>query len=430
MNYQEARKYLSIIQEKGAKLTLNNIQTIIDNLTFKFQNINFIQVAGTNGKGSTAHFITSILSSAKYEVGIFTSPHLQDIRERIIVNNKWISKKDFAESLSFIKRIIENLLAKKIIKNIPTFFEHLFLISLYHFHKKKIDFAVLEVGLGGRLDATSTIKPEVAIITNISYDHTKTLGRRIKDIAREKAGIIKKETPVICGCSPNSVANKVIKEIAKQKNANYFNVLNSTNILEIAENKHAYKCSYVTESDNYRFEVFLNGRHQVKNAITAVKAAEVLKRKGFNISKNSIYNGIESISIPGRIEVINSSPKIILDSGHNVEGIKALKDYLKQKNINNLTLVFGVLRDKNYKKMISLLLPYIDRVVLTEPISKRALPISELKKCFSDKSVYPERDLSESLKIAKEFNKKILITGSIYLAGEMRNIIFGGSYNE
>jgi dihydrofolate synthase/folylpolyglutamate synthase len=161
-----------------------------------------------------------------------------------------------------------------------------------------------------------------------------------------------------------------------------------------------------------------------------VKAVEVLERKGFNISKDSIYNGLKKISIPGRIEVINSSPEIILDSGHNVEGIIALKEYLEQKKINNLTLVFGVLRDKNYKKMISLLLPYIKRVVLTEPISKRALSICELKKFFPEKSLFLERDLSESLKIAKGFNKNILITGSIYLAGEMRNIIFGGSYNE
>jgi len=426
MNYLQTHFYLKKIQEKGSKLDLKNIKNIIDRLPFDTSQIKFIQIAGTNGKGSTSHFVTSILQSAHFRVGLFTSPHLQDIRERITVNKKWISKNDFANSLAAVKKISENLIKKKIIESMPTYFEHIFLTSLYYFHQKKVDFAVFEVGLGGRLDATSTISPEVSVITNISLDHTKTLGKRIIDIAFEKAGIIKKNIPVVCGCNPHSASKQVIENMARKKNSPFYKVLNSRDALKISEKENHYYCEYKTELNNYAFNLFLNGIHQATNASTAIRVIELLNKKGYDISKTSIYQGIRNNFVPGRIEVIKTIPRIILDGGHNVASINALGDFLLQKKMKNLTLIFGVLRDKNYKKMISILLPFIRRVVITQPVSKRAYPAEKLKKYFEDKNVLVKPDLIDAFKSAQQFREDILITGSLYLVGEMRNIILGG----
>ena len=427
MNYSQSIAYLRNIQEKGAKLALGNIKKIICQLPFKLADMKFIQVAGTNGKGSTSHFITSILQSASYRVGLFTSPHLQNIRERITINKKWISEADFARSLTTIRDISQSLLNRKKVDNMPTFFEHLFLVALFHFHQQQVDFAVFEVGLGGRLDATSTIMPEISVITNISLDHTKTLGKRISDIAFEKAGIIKKNIPVISGCSPYSISRKVIKDVARKRQAPFHDVINSRDNIRIRENKRGYSCRYDTEANQYGFNVYLNGKHQAMNAATAIRTIEILNQNNrLNISKSTIYKGIRNNFVPGRIEIIDTSPGIILDGGHNVESIRALNAFLRQKNFRDLTLVFGVLRDKNYQKMITLLKPFIKRVVITQPISRRALPADRLVRFFKTFEILVKPDLRDALNSAKSFKTNILVTGSLYLVGEMRNLIFQG----
>lgn len=426
MDYPDALDYLKSVQEKGAKLTIENIQNIIDHLPFKLDRIQFIQVAGTNGKGSTSHFITSILQHAGFRVGLFTSPHLQDIKERITINKEWISAEAFADCLSKIRRICEKLLRDNRIEDTPTFFEHLFLTALTYFHRSRTDFVVLEVGLGGRLDATSTVCPKVAVITNISKDHTKTLGKRIKDIAFEKAGIIKPEVPVVCGCHTGSIANRVIREEARKKSAPYFNVFDRYNQLQLLDKNHPYKCTYITETDQYNFQVNLPGHHQTLNAATAIKTVETMMKEGVNIPKEAIAEGILNNFVPGRIEVINQTPSIILDSSHNVESIMALKNYLEQQNKREMTLVFGVLRDKNFRRMIEMLLPFTDQIILTEPISKRAYPAERLIKYFNDRKTIIKKSLSDALESARQTNREILITGSFYMVGEIRNLIFGG----
>ena len=426
MDYPDALDYLKSVQEKGAKLTIENIQNIISNLPFSLDHIKFIQVAGTNGKGSTSHFITSILQHAGYQVGLFTSPHLQDIKERITINKEWISAQTFADCLGKIREISEKLLRQGRIEDIPTFFEHLFLTALYYFHQSRTEFTVLEVGLGGRLDATSTLVPQVAVITNISKDHTKTLGRRLKDIALEKAGIIKPGIPVVCGCGTRTMANRVIREVADTKNTPYHNVFDQNNFLQIDNKTMPYKCTYTTANDRYHFNVNLPGFHQAQNAATAIKTVEILRQNGFDIPKNAIATGISKNFVPGRIEVIKQTPEIILDSSHNVESILALKQYLEQQNKRGMTLVFGVLRDKNFRQMIQMLLPFTDRIILTEPISNRAYPAEKLKKYFVNKQTMIIKSLSDALESARQINREILITGSFYMVGEIRNLILGG----
>jgi dihydrofolate synthase/folylpolyglutamate synthase len=426
MNYLNALEYLKKVQQEGTKLSIGNIKKLVDNLPFSIKGVRFIQVAGTNGKGSTAHFITSILQAQGYRVGLFVSPHLQDIRERITINKQWISREEFAASLTRVQDIIQDLLKEKRIDNMPTFFEHIFLISIDYFYRHKTDFAVLEVGLGGRLDATSTINPQVTCITNISFDHTKTLGSRISDIAREKAGIIKPGVPLVCGCRQNSGANKIIKEESRKRDAPFYNVLNSQNLLKVQEKDGYYYCNYHTETDQYTFDVHLQGEHQCRNAATAVKVIEQLNGNGVNVTKESIYKGIRENFIPGRIEPIDTDPPIILDCSHNVESAKALQKYLQQKGMRGLTLIFGVLRDKKYKKITSLLLPFIKNVIITEPLSQRALEAKSLVPLFNQHPVSIIRDYQEALNQARTLNQIILITGSLYLAGEMRNLILGG----
>ncbi len=426
MNYEEALQYLDKIREYGAKLELNNIQKIIDNFPFDLKKKKFIQVAGTNGKGSTSHFITSILIKNGYTTGLFTSPHLLNIRERITINKTWITKDDFAQALGNVKNLSEKLLDKGSIQNPPTYFEHLFLTSLYYFCMRNADFIVLEVGLGGRLDATSTITPVVSVITNISKDHTKTLGPNIKDIAAEKAGIIKHNVPVVVGSPPNSTAAKVIKKIAKNLNAPvYFVYGKNSNLDYITEDNH-YLVKYSYRTETFTFKVLLNGRHQIDNANTSLMVSILLKEQGIDLKKKKIFSGIESNFVPGRVEIFSKNPYIIIDSSHNEESIKALSEFLKEKGKKGMTLVFGVLRDKNYKKMADYLKPYVENIILTEPDSKRALPAEKLISHFNGKNTVIIKNYEDVLKKAKLFKNDILITGSFYLSGKMKNLLSGG----
>ncbi len=426
MTFKEALNYLEFVRERGTKLSLENIQIIVDNLPISLNNIKFIQVAGTNGKGSTSHYLTSILKESGFIVGMFTSPHLQNLRERITINKEWITESDFANSLNKVKNICEKLLKNKIIEESPTYFEHMFLSSLFYFYKKKVSFAIMEVGLGGRLDATSTLLPMVSVITNISYDHTKTLGRKLGLIATEKAGIIKRGVPVVCSCNTRTVANRIIKKIASEKFSPFYNTFDNNNKITFKEESDFYSASYLSVKRKYDFRVFMNGNHQVGNAATAIKVIEVLENKGINIPIKSIVSGIEKNSVPGRIEVFHSNKGIIIDGGHNEESIKALSQYLKEKRKNDLTLIFGVLRDKKYKKMIKYLIPHIENVIVTEPVSPRALSAEVLEKAFLPIKTIIHKNLRSALEEALSFNKEVLITGSLYLAGEMRNLVTGG----
>jgi dihydrofolate synthase / folylpolyglutamate synthase len=408
MDYEQAQSYLKTIRQESCKLEFSNIRRIIESFPVDLSRIRFIQVAGTNGKGSVSHYLASIMRSAGYRVGLFTSPHLQDVCERIVVNGRKISRSDFALEIERIRRIGDRLRRRKRIRNMPTFFEHLFLAALVHFHRQQTDWVVLEVGLGGRLDATSTITPDISVITNISKDHTDVLGRTIAEIAREKAGIIKAKVPLICGCPPGSAANRVIREAALRNHAEFHEVFRPPNRLEVENLEDGYDCRYQTPAREYRFRVRLNGRHQTLNAAVAAQTIDVLRRDGRAIPDRAVTRGIERTFIPARIEAFiarpaeESSPRLILDGGHNLEGIRVLTEYLDEKGIRGLTLIFGVLKDKSYRKMAALLKPYVRHVIATQPRSERALPAEKLVSLFRGKDVRVEKDIPTALEIAKK----------------------------
>lgn len=433
MDYQKALEYLEHIEKLGIRLGLRNTGTIINHLPFHGEKvrkkIRIIQVAGTNGKGSTARFLAAILRAAGFRTGLFTSPHLHDVRERIIIDDEWISESRFADAVSGIEAIARSLVEKQQIEGMPTFFEHTFLAALAHFLEERVDIAILEVGLGGRLDATSAITPHVSVITGISHDHTHMLGPRIRDIAREKAGIIKPGIPVVCGCSVHSIANSVIKNRARELNAPFHNVFNRCNLLDTTERDNGYRCRYSTPSGAWTYDVNVNGRHQTRNAAVAVKTAQVLDSQGLSIPDTAVRDGISTVRVPGRIEVMDTAPPVILDGGHNLESTRALVDFLKEKKKQGLTLIYGVLRDKNFRPMVRLLLPYIHRVILSEPRSARALPAGKLLPLFTrqdSRHIRIINGLPQALAAARRRRREILVTGSFYLAGEMRHIITQG----
>ncbi len=434
MDYQECLLYLNKVYSQGIDLNLNNTKVIIRNFPSFLKKIKFIQIGGTNGKGSTAFFFTSILKQSGFRVGLFTSPHLFDIRERISLNGELISRESFAASLCYVKKLSEKLLTEKNINRLPTYFEYTFLMAVYYFSQQKAEYAILEVGLGGRYDATTTITPILAVITNISYDHQQTLGTKIKSIAREKAGIIKYKIPVLTGCNVFSVSNRVIKEEASKKKAPFYNVFNVKNYLKEVEIKPQYsEYKYVTQDHSYKFRLQMKGVHQAENASTAIKGIEILNEKRFipPLTKNDISSGIYSNKVPGRIEIIGRKPQIILDTSHNIHSIKALTEYLKQKDKYNLTIIFGILEDKNYRKILKLLKPFAKYFIITEPRSPRALAGEKLVKLLKGgENVRYKKNPSEAFKDAMVKKNDILITGSFYLTGIIRNLIYGEYYGK
>jgi dihydrofolate synthase / folylpolyglutamate synthase len=426
MRFAEAEEYLKKTQGENCKLSLANIQRIIDHAPFAPGSVKYIQVAGTNGKGSTAHFIAAILRRAGSRVGIFTSPHLQDVRERIQVDGRLISRRDFAIAVGAVRDLAADLLAARAIANPPTFFETLFLASLFHFAARRVDWAVLEVGLGGRLDATSTVRPEISVITNISLDHTNILGKTLAAIAREKAGIIRRGVPLVCGCPPRSVGARVIRAAARARGAPLTEAFAGGGSLAVEKKRSGYDCRYFVSGREYRFLVTQKGRHQTLNAAAAVAAIDVLKARGLEIPDGAVAGGIASMFIPARIEAVGGRPPLILDGGHNSAGIKSLVDYLHEEHIRGFTLLFGVLRDKQYPAMARRLAPLAARVVLSEPVSERALPPEKLLPFFAGKKCRIERDYARALAVAKKFKRIIIVCGSLYLVGGMRAIVLGG----
>ena len=394
MQYAATGEYLEKLQGENSKLSLDNIGVIIANLPFTVGQVKYIQVAGTNGKGSTSHYIAAILRSAGWRVGLFTSPHLQDVRERICFDGRMISRRDFASAVSAVDDIGQELLRRQVIVNQPTFFETIFLAALYHFNKSRADWAVLEVGLGGRLDATSTIIPEVAVITNIARDHTQILGKSLAAIAREKAGICKENVPLVSGCLRASIAGRVIGQTARDKKAPVHEVFAPPRGLQAEKKGRSYLCQYRSGSHQYNFRVYLKGRHQTVNAAVAVKTIDVLKGLGWNIPESAICRGIKNMFIPARIEFMGGRPPLILDGGHNPEGIRVLVDFLREEDISAFTLIFGVLGDKHYSAMARMLAPLAANVILTAPPGARALAPEKLQPFFKKTNCRVERNFS------------------------------------
>ncbi len=422
MNYAQSLRFLDSLQGENMKLRLEGIVRIVDRLPFDAQAVRYLQVAGTNGKGSTSHFLASILKAAGERVGLFTSPHLENVRERIRIDGRPVSQRRFAEAIGSIRQWCQPLVDDGTIDNLPTFFETVFLSALLLFHQAGCTVAVLEVGLGGRLDATTALTPDTSVITNISLDHTQILGRSLAGIAAEKAGIIKPGVPVVCGCPPGGVAERVIAARAMELGAPFHPVFaRQRRPVIVSRTKGTTRARFRSPEGETLYSYRLAGDHQAVNAAVAIRTVEVLCQAGWDISDRDLDLGLRRAFIPGRLERFAGSPEVILDGAHNDAGIQVLASTLERWEVRNATLIFGVLADKSYRRMVRRLLPFFHRVVLTRPRCPRALPPARLVPLFAGvPQVEVVEDPGAALALAKKHGSLIMITGSLYLVGEMR----------
>ena len=422
MNYDEAIDYLVGTQRFGSILGLRSIESLLKLMGNPQKKLKFIHIAGTNGKGSTLAFISNILMKAGYRTGIYTSPFIQRFTERIRIGNDEIGRDELAEITAFTKSCADKMLSMG--ENHPTEFELLTAIAFEYFYRKRCDIVVLEVGLGGRLDSTNIIDtPELAVITTISYDHMDRLGKTLQEIAFEKAGIIKPGGDVIV-YGQNKEAESVFEMACGERGAH----LHKADFSSLILREFGIDGQIFSFRDYDHLKISLLGKHQIYNAALAVSATEILRSKGYKITGEALKDGLLSTHWPGRLEVLSRSPVLIVDGAHNPEGAQvlreALDEYFPGKEV---TYIMGVLRDKDYEKMMKIVLPGCKRVFAVTTDNPRALPAAELSKYAGSycKNVQIsdtiESAVSTSMNSASS-DEIICAFGSLYYIGTIRKI--------
>ncbi len=426
MRYEEALEYIHDTNKFGIKCGLRNISELLRRLGNPQDKFKSLHIAGTNGKGSTASMLTHILKREGYKVGMFTSPYLEDFRERIQVNLELIDKSALARITTDVKRKIDGMLLEGY--EHPTEFEIVTAIGFKYFAEQNVDYAVVETGLGGRLDATNVLKPEITIITSISYDHINILGDSIEAIAFEKAGIIKSNTPVVI-YPQNNEAYKVLLDVAHRKNAPVYNVADArVDIISSEIGLQRFNFVY----GEYQLDditIHLTGKHQILNAMTVLTAIFVLNNIGISISDISIIDGLASAKWAGRLERLKINPDIIIDGAHNVASAKILADVIGQYYARRrVILVVGILKDKEVDKILEILCSNSNVVIVTSPNNPRAMPPSALSKRASIYcgNTIVAKGIDDAIHMAKtmaEPSDVIVFSGSIYLIGEVRKVL-------
>lgn len=434
MNYEEALQYLDSFVNYERRdnynceqsFKLDRMKRLAAGLGNPQDNFKSIHIAGTKGKGSTSAIVQSILREAGYKTGLYTSPHLISFRERIRINDELISEEDTARLLTQIKYF-----ADKTSGDEPTFFEVYTALSYLYFSEKKVDFAVFEVGLGGRLDATNILKPLVSVITPISYEHTDKLGTTLTAIAGEKAGIVKDDSICVIAPQEEEALNAIVK-VCREKRVKIILIGTDIKFKEISFTQSKERFEVDGLHGSYPgLEMSLLGSHQVANAATAIGAVEALKFYNIEIGKDAIKRGVKIAKWPGRLEVVSKDPYVILDGAQNRASANALVRAVKRIfKYDGIVLVLGVSKDKDIKGILDELLPCAGRVVLTKSkIVERAADPNGIKKLIPHgKDLYLTDNLKEAIEKAKEIAGKkdlILITGSLFVVGEARQIIYG-----
>ncbi|OAG28401.1 bifunctional folylpolyglutamate synthase/dihydrofolate synthase [Thermodesulfatator autotrophicus] len=424
MKFKEALTWLSQYEFHGIKPGLERISFLLNNLDNPQHLYPVVHIAGTNGKGSTAAFFESILRHHGLKTGLYTSPHLISVCERFVINGKPISEERFAELAKRVKKSLGD--------NPATYFELTTAIAFLVFAEEKVDIAIIECGLGGRLDATNVILPEVAIITPVSFDHQAFLGNTLSAIASEKVGIIKPERPVVTSYQKQE-ALEVIEKHAHEKRAPLFIQGRDFDIFPARETL-SFKGKYIF----YDLRPSLKGRHQLTNLALAIKATELLEEKGFlSLQSEKLKEAVANTSWPGRFEIISTEPPVILDGAHNLAGINTLKENLEELGIKEYILLFGASNEdgtKPFKEMLTTLLPGCKKLFICQPPGPRR-PVSleewqvrlkNLKHPLVHFYSSWEKALEEALEDRK--NLPLIVTGSLYLVGFARaylNTLFG-----
>ncbi|SNS06138.1 dihydrofolate synthase / folylpolyglutamate synthase [Anaerovirgula multivorans] len=428
MNYQEAIEYIHSTYKFGSKLGLENIKYLLNLLGNPHEELKIIHVAGTNGKGSTSSFIHGVLKTEGYKVGLYTSPYIEEFTERMQINGEKIDKQQLARLTTVVKEKIEIMLSEG--KNHPTEFEVGTAIAFAFFAEEKVDYVVLEVGMGGRLDATNMIeKPIISVITPIDYDHMEHLGDTLGKIAFEKAGIIKENNYVV-SYPQETEAMEVIKKVSEERNSQLF-VADFDSLKVDYSTIEEQKFSVEVLEKSYKdIKITLAGPHQIYNCCMALTVVEALKQyQNIRISDEAIYKGLYDTKWIGRLEILDKSPLTMIDGAHNLQGAQALK-----KSVETLlkdykvTFVVAMLKDKDVKGVLKNLIPLMNRVIVTTPNNPRGMAADDLAKelvsfgknicvCTS-----VEQAVNKAYKIT-ENTDAILFAGSLYMIGEARSII-------
>ena len=436
MNFQESVQYLFSLgrelaaptQASAVKFNLENIKILATRLGNPERKYSSVHIAGTNGKGSTAAFLESILRSSGYRTGLYTSPHLERINERIRVNGQEISDDLFASVFTRIHRDIEELLADGTLRAHPTFFECITALAFAHFADASVEFAVFETGLGGRLDSTNIVTPRVSIITLIDYDHENFLGHSLQEIAAEKAGIIKPGVPVVIA-GQGREAREVLLKKASELDSPVIDTATAyeTELQEMLEGRVRETAREISSGERFTIAPQLAGRFQLQNALNAVAASRVLQSQGTAIDKLNIERGIASAEWPGRIEKVHSSPDIYLDGAHNPSAARELALFLEE-NVRGkkIVIVFGALRDKAVDEIAGILFPLAAKVILTEPATPRSISAPQLSEIAGHHAarleVIPNAETALGAALAQVSpSDVIVITGSLYLLGQLRH---------
>lgn len=421
MNYNEAIDYIHGTLKFGSKLGLETITKLLELMGNPHKKIEFVHVAGTNGKGSTTAYISNILISSGYRTGMFTSPYIQRFTERIQVNNIEIQADELTEIINFVKEKIDKML--EIGYAHPTEFEIITAVAFEYFHRQKCDVAVMEVGLGGRYDSTNVIEsPLAAVITTISLDHTDRLGKTIAEIAYQKAGIIKPACTTVI-YPQTAEAEEVFKKVCEEQRS----FLQKADFSSLSLKEYSIEGQLFDYKGYNNLKIHLLGGHQLNNAALAVDTCEILREKGLNISENSIKAGLEKTKWPGRLEIINRNPLVLIDGAHNFEGGQSLSDALdKYFRDSQKIFIVGFLRDKEYGKIMELLAGKASLIITVTPQNERAIPSAELADILKQysKNVKDGKTIEDGIKLALEkANKDSLICafGSLYMIGEIRS---------
>jgi len=437
MDYPSAVRYLLSLgrelaaptQAAAAKFDLENTTVLLERLGRPDRAYPTVHIAGTNGKGSTAAFVEAILRDAGFRTGLNTSPHLERINERFRINGEEIADEIFAEAFTRIHGVIEQLLAEGKLRAHPTYFECVTALAFELFARERVEFGVIEVGLGGRLDATNIISPVVSVITRIDFDHENYLGHSLAEIAREKAGILKYHVPVV-SAPQLPEAREIIAARAREYHCPFVETQEAFRIeQEIWESGCARAVvKEVSSGTSFSLAPRLPGRFQLQNALNAVATARMLQARYFRITKENIERGIAAAQWPGRLEKLQSQPDIYLDGAHNPSAAKELALFLEENFAGRrILLIFGAMRDKAIDEVTGSLFPVVSEVIFTQPGTPRAVSAAHLAEMAGHHAKHfsvindAEAALDAALANARP-EDAIFITGSLYLVGQLRHV--------
>ncbi|WP_026476107.1 bifunctional folylpolyglutamate synthase/dihydrofolate synthase [Alkaliphilus transvaalensis] len=428
MNFLEAIQFVEKCHSYGTRLSKSEMEMILSYLGNPHLHLKYIHVAGTNGKGSTSSFLHSMLKSEGYQVGLFTSPHLHCYTDRIRINGMNIPQEEFAEIIKMIYDYIDPLMGDQI--NYPAMFDLMVLLSFTYFTRKQVDYVVLEVGLGGLMDATNVIEDSlISVITPIDIDHIDVLGSDLGQIAHHKAGIIKSNGLVVAHWQL-PIADAVIKEVAENKKAK-LKILekDAVSILTQEVKEQSFDLDF-SEGLLTNIKIRMIGEHQVYNAALAILALITLRDNNkLQISDEAIYSGVYQNSWAGRLELIQETPLIFIDGAHNLQGASVLSSAIQKYFINKkINFVIGMLSNKDVSGVLNQLIPLCDKVIFTRPKNPKAMDPHLLAQQVSylGKEVLVAETIQESVHLALEYtshDEVTIFTGSLYLMGDARKVL-------